>query len=360
VNEIAARGTATQGALSAEPEDASTIFYNPAGLTELSGTHVELDTVVLAPRVEYERPGLGTTENVSPIPGAAAFIASDAYAPVWIGLGVYAPFARAAEFERNPATSNLRHRTGLVRTDVVPAFAFRPHRNVSVGVGIVASNIRFQSEILGLKESARGYGFTANAGVLIDAPGRVRIGLTYRGAMSARLDGRGSFGGERGDFHAKLRFPATLGASVAWSPTPRWTLGVAYDRERWSYVESFRRDYDNPTLAAVGTTRFDPDDSGTLRFGVAYRPMDGHELRAGIARIGTAFPAENTTASAPDADVQSFGLGYARTWERARMSISYEYLRTEERTTQNMFFPGRYEIRANVVQLGFSYRFDTD
>jgi long-chain fatty acid transport protein len=360
VNEVSARGTAAQGALSARPDDASTIYFNPAGLTALSGTQVEINPTVLLPAVDYERPGVGSSENTRTIAGVSMFVATDAVDSVSLGLGIYAPFARSARFDRNVATLSQSHLSGLVRTDVVPTFAFRPTKRVSVGLGIVASQVQFRSDVLGLKESGRGYGFTANAGVLVDAPGGLTVGLTYRGAMSARVEGRGSFGGQRGDFHAKLRFPATVSVGVVWDATPQLTLGVAYDRELWSYVDRFRRDYDDPTLAAVGTTTFDARDASTIRLGLAYRPSEGHELRLGVSRIGSAFPARNTTPVSPDFDVVGAAVGYTRRFERFSVSITYEYLRSEERKTPTTFFPGRYEARANVLQLGFAYRFETD
>ena len=360
VNEISASGSGVQGAFTASPQDASTIFYNPAGLTELEGIQIEVNPLLAAPHIEYERPGLGSADNDRRANGASLFFSTDSVDGVTLGVGLYAPFARDAKFDNNAALLGLSHRSTIVRTDLAPTVAFRPLPNVSVGLSAVASHVNLYTNVLGLEESARGYGFTANAGVMVEAPGHVRLGMTYRGAMAAHVEGHGTFAGQRDDFNAKLRFPAVLSTGVAWAPSEKLELAVAYDREFWSYFDSFRRNYSNPTLAAVGNNVFDPDDSDTFRMGAVYRPTPEHELRFGVSRVGSAFPSPVTLPSQIDTDYESIAVGYSRVYERAKLSVTYQHLRSEERTTQNPFFPGRYELRGNLLLFGFSYRWDSD
>ena len=360
INDLSARASSVQGAFTAVADDPSTIFYNPAGLTQLEGTQIEFDPYVLVPHIDYERSGLGSVENRGMIRSASLFLSTDFLEGASVGLGVYVPFGRATQFHKGPALLGLSHRASLVRADFVPTIAFRPLPNVSLGLGLVASHITLQTSLLGLEESARGYGFTANAGVLIEAPEHIKLGVTYRGAMASRLEGHGTFSGLRDDFHAKLRFPAIVSTGIAWEPNEHLQVAAAWDWEMWSYLENFRRDYTNPTLRAVGTNVLDGDDAGTLRLGVIYKPTPEHELRLGYSRSPSAFPASNTAPAQPDLDTQWFSLGYSRTLDKLTLSVSYEFVASQGRTTQSAFFPGRYELRADVLQFGFSYHWDAD
>jgi hypothetical protein len=42
---------------SAEADDASTVFYNPAGLTRLSGSQLEVGALYIVPRAEFKNEG---------------------------------------------------------------------------------------------------------------------------------------------------------------------------------------------------------------------------------------------------------------------------------------------------------------
>lgn len=358
IDDQSPRASAMQGAFTAVADDPATIFYNPAGLTQLEGTQIDVNSSILSPDITYERPGLGSAANDGLINSASIFVTSDALEGASIGLGLYVPFGRATKFENSTALVGLSHRASLIRADVVPTVAFKLHPRVSVGLGVVASHVILHTKLLGLDESGRGYGFTANAGLLIDAPQHVKVGFTYRGAMSARLEGHGAFSGIRDDFHAKLRFPAILSSGIAWTPNERWQLAAAWDWEMWSYLQTFRRDYTNPTLRAVGTNTFQGRDVGTLRFGLTYRPTADHELRFGYSRSPSAFPARNTAPAQPDLDTQWFSIGYARNLDKMTLSMSYQFVHSQDQTTQSPFFPGRYQLRANILQFGFSYRFD--
>ena len=360
INEVSARASGMQGAFTAIADDPSAIFYNPAGITQLEGTQIAFNPSIVVPNIEYERPGLGSVEDQGSIPGFSLFATSDVLGSATLGLGLYVPFGRATKFDNNATLLGLSHRASLIRTDLTPTIAFRPHPNVSVGLGLVASHVSLYTNILGLEESARGYGFTANAGVLIEGPEHLSFGLSYRGAMASRLEGHGTFAGQRDDFHAKLRFPAIMSAGLAWEPNEKLLLSATWDWEMWSYVEDFRRDYTNATLGAVGTNNFDADDVGTLRIGAVYRPKPEHEIRLGFSRSPSAFPARNTAPAQPDLDLQFFSVGYSRILDKLTLSLSYQFVQSKERTTQSPFFPGRYEIRADILQVGFSYRWDAD
>ena len=61
INEHGAAATARGGAVFATISDPSAVFYNPAGLTRNSGTHLSLGVTGILPSAFYEAPGLPST-----------------------------------------------------------------------------------------------------------------------------------------------------------------------------------------------------------------------------------------------------------------------------------------------------------
>src|SRR5687768_10357142 len=56
-----ARSLGKGNAVVADPEEASTVAFNPAGLTELDGTQIESSVIMIAPITSYE--GASGTSN---------------------------------------------------------------------------------------------------------------------------------------------------------------------------------------------------------------------------------------------------------------------------------------------------------
>ena len=358
--EISARGAAAQGSLAAAPDDAATVFYNPAGLTELRGSRVELNPLFTAAELEYDHPTASGVESNGRVLGSTLFASTDAVDGIALGIGIYAPFAREVRLPASPATLGARHSTSVLRLDVAPAAAVRIGRRASIGLAVVASQVSLRSEAVGLEESSRGMGFTANVGVLVAVTQQLRVGLTYRGPLSARIEGRSSFAGARSGYHARLRFPATAALALAWSPTPRLTIGVALEQERWSYLRRIRRHYDDPAFPLGQTTRFDGEDALTVRIGAAIRLGENDELRFGYAHAETTFPAGNTTPALADPELHGFSVGYTRRVGRLSLTLMIEHVRGERRTTPNATYPGAYSARGNAVQAGIAYSWPSD
>ena len=115
-NSVANMGNAYAGA-AASAEDASTIWFNPAGMTELEdGTHVSAGVHIVKPTAEFTNSGSTRTLKIAPIttPIAGANSISDktAYIPnfyavkpindkVKVGVGVNAPYGLETSYDGN-------------------------------------------------------------------------------------------------------------------------------------------------------------------------------------------------------------------------------------------------------------------
>jgi long-subunit fatty acid transport protein len=97
-----ARALAMGGAFTAVADDASAVYYNPAGIIQAPRTELMAGVAAGAPDVEYHARGAvqrNTRNRLAPWLFATRRLTDRLAA----GVGVYSPFARDAAFDADPA-----------------------------------------------------------------------------------------------------------------------------------------------------------------------------------------------------------------------------------------------------------------
>ncbi len=222
----------TANASSAEASDASTLFYNPAGISKLEGTNISVNANIIAPSVKYDNAEASYfTRPPEPIQGkTSGKITEDVvFAPhmyathqvndkVTVGLGVYVPFASGTEYQEDSVLRYNVNKTKLTSIDINPTVAFKINDNHSVAVGLTAQ--RSEAELrqyanfsplvsavmskkmgkpISIPNGAKdGYadvkgddwGFGYTLGYLWDVNDNVRVGASYRSKIEHKLEGK--------------------------------------------------------------------------------------------------------------------------------------------------------------------------
>ena len=126
---VNAQGTANSSG--AEAADASTIFYNPAGLSKLDSSQVSVNANIVLPSIRYEadsaqyyqggdvsgsKSGKITKTTVVPHLYGAYKVNDD----VTLGLGVYVPFGSVTEYEKDSVLRHNINKLGLTSIDIEP------------------------------------------------------------------------------------------------------------------------------------------------------------------------------------------------------------------------------------------------
>ncbi len=140
---------------SAVAEDASTIFFNPAGMTRLQGPEATAGVHLLVPRADLENRGSsssvrtpagaptrpisgsdgGNPYDPTPVPNAYfAYPLMDR--DLWVGLGVSAPFGLANKYDADWFGRYDSIETDLLTIDIAPSVAYKVLDWVSIGGGI--------------------------------------------------------------------------------------------------------------------------------------------------------------------------------------------------------------------------------
>ncbi len=173
---VSAQSTANASA--AEAADASTIFYNAAGMTKLEGTNFSGAMNLVMPSVKYSNasatyPTAAVSAYNSTVKGSNSGTITDdliavphLYAThklndkVAVGVGVYVPFASSTEYARDSVLRYNLNSTSLKTIDINPSIAFKLDEQHSVAVGVIAQHAEAS-----LRQYANfGYALTSAAG----------------------------------------------------------------------------------------------------------------------------------------------------------------------------------------------------
>lgn len=293
-------GTAYAGS-AAVADNASTVFYNPAGMTQLRDREISVGVSAVTPSFKFSDRGSdgvaagegGDGGGTSFIPNAylSAALTKDLY----VGLGISSPFGLKTEYD-NPWTGGAQAQKFEIRTvNVNPSLAWRVNDKVSLGFGLNWQ--KFDAEYhrlastaanspllrLNLDDSAWGW----NAGALFTLSPSTRLGLSYRSAI--KFETTGDINGGAGA-KADLKLPDTFTISVAQKLSDRWEMLGDLSRTGWSSIskvdivsadpQTLDTDFRNTWRVALGANYL-MNDAWKLKFGVAYdqTPVKGAETR---------------------------------------------------------------------------------
>ncbi len=122
----------------ASAEDASTVFFNPAGMSRLSGNQVVVAAHAITPSAKFtDSSGVasgGDAGGTAIVPNA--YFTMEAKPGLKFGLGVNAPFGLQTEYDSNWAGRNQAIKSKIETINVNPSVAYQVNDALSVGGGV--------------------------------------------------------------------------------------------------------------------------------------------------------------------------------------------------------------------------------
>lgn len=237
----------TANAAAAEAADATTIFYNPAGLAKLDTHQITGAINLVAPTIKYSDAQAQHFGSGTPVKGSnsgkitdSIVVAPHVYGAyklndrVTLGLGVYVPFGSSTEYDHDSVLRYNMNQLGLTTIAVEPVVAFKANEQHSFGIGIIAQHSEAKlrkyadwGAAFRQPGAADGYakvkgddwGFGYHLGWLFDVNDRFRLGVNYRSKVEHNLKGTAEWKGGNAAVDAVLNGPA--------SPRNPRTLGYA-------------------------------------------------------------------------------------------------------------------------------------
>ena len=362
-------------------EDASTVWYNPAGMTALPGTtNFAISTQILKPSFKFQNTGStlppGTGEggdggDWTYIPqGFVTHKLSDKWS---IGAALNTPFGLKTQYDagwRGQAialTSELK----TFNFNVSGAYKLNDMWSIGAGVNFLKVELKFNSQIaIGFVEpnlSDNGVGY--NVGVLFQPTQNTRVGAHYRSAINLQATGTlvaPALIGGTGAATAGLSTPDTFSLSALHAITPQWDIMGDVTWTGWSHLERLTvvRTSGVATGTAPVSLTFNWSDSWRTSLGVNYKPNATWKFRGGVAYDKTPTNDTDRTARLPDQDRTWLALGaQMRVSKAGTVDVGYAHEFIKDASVNNVApvtglrLIGTFKNQVDILSIQYSHSF---
>jgi long-chain fatty acid transport protein len=381
-NSPAGLGNAFAGG-AAVAEDASTVWYNPAGMSRLPGRQTAVGAHVILYSAEFSKTSatLSSTLGGGAISGGnggelgrTGFVPNAYYTQqiddrLSLGLGVNAPFGLVTDYDDGWVGRYHADRSQVKTINVNPSASYRVNDRLSLGAGFniqrikaVLTNALDYGSICAVVPGVQGceapgaldgnarveadntaFGF--NLGLLWQAGADTRLGLAYRSKIAHKLQGSSTLtapspaaaataaaiGISSSAVQAYVTLPETISVSAFHQLNNEWAIMGDVTRTRWSRFPELRIDFlDNAQSDSVVT--FALEDVNRYSIGATYSPGGNWSYRMGVAFDDSPTPsAEFRSARLPDDDRTWLALGASHRYsETMSVDLSFVHIRVDD------------------------------
>ena len=394
----------------ASAEDASTIYYNPAGMSRLKGKQVAVALHAIRPSAKFA-PGataagalLQPAGNNGGDPGSWGFVPNGYFSmeidpSMQFGVGVNVPFGLQTSYDPAWIGRFQAIKSKIQTLNINPALSYRVSDTLTLGAGlnyqmidgVLTSAVNYSAAAFSVggvgalaaiggpgvegvstikgNDAAWGYNF----GMLIDATPQTRIGLAYRSAIDYTLNGTVTFSNRPallagaipdGAVNLNVKMPDTFSASVFHELSDKWDVMADATWTGWSVFKQLK--IDRASGANLITVQENWKD--TLRFSVGanHHYNEQWTTRMGLAYDQTPVSDAFRTARIPDQNRiwLSFGGQYKQGKDSA-IDVAYTHLFIKDATiADNQAAAGRGNlagtygsIATNILSVQYTYGF---
>jgi len=322
-------------------ENASTIFFNPAGMTQLKDREFSGGLAVIAPSFKFTDKGSsvgllagtgngGDAGHTGYVPNA--YMSWALSKDLYVGAGFSAPFGLKTEYS-SPWVGAAQAISFDIKTyNFNPSVAYRVNSAVSVGAGLnwqrIDAEYKRSASVAPLPGGAGGSASTVtatltgtawgwNAGGLFTVSPATKLGVSYRSNISYDTTGDINVTGPSAAVNAagtspakaSLKLPDSLIFSGTHQVSDKWQLLGDVSFTGWSSIPKL--DLVRTTTGAIAQT-IDSDFRDTWRIaaGATYKYSPTVNIKMGLAFDQSPVKGEATRlVSLPDADRTQVSVG---------------------------------------------------
>lgn len=389
--EQGAQGIGNAGAGSAvAAENASTVYYNPAGMTQLPQYAVSVGLSAVYTTFKFSdggsTTGAFTTAGDGGNGGGWGFI-PNMYGTmaltkdIYIGLGIGAPYGLKVQYNEPWIGSAQSNMFDIKTLNINPSIAWRATDWMSLGLGAnyqridatyernlltavpgianpVANAAAAQASGLNMTLSDDAWGW--NVGAIFTLAPQTKLGIAYRSKIKYKTDGDVAAyspspllaAAASSNVKASIDLPDTFALSISQGIGENWELLGDISWTGWSSIPQV--DIMRSSGAATGTTaqvlETHFDDAWRFAVGANYKLSDSIKLRFGLAYDQTPVPnAQYRLTSLPDNDRIWFATGAQ--WKPAKdtavdFGLAYIYMQDPD-IDRNELAQGRGYVKGS-------------
>ena len=362
-------GNAYSGA-AAVAEDASTIYFNPAGMTRLKGRQVVGALSVVSPKMEFTTAtgvrsgGDGGETGVIPAAYLSWELTPD---KLWLGVSLNSPFGLSTKWDPGWVGRYHAIESTVQALTINPSIAWKLSDAVSLGAGVsfqrmdaTFSNAVSPTAVGTIEGDSWDFGW--NVGLTWQATPATRFGAAYRSKISHTVEGDLTFSAPLPAVKVKsdVKLPDSFSLAVAHDLDSRWQILADWTWTGWDSIQALTIVTD-PAGAPVSSTALKFKDSWRAGVGVNYRYDDKWTLRGGVALDNSPVQDAFRTPRLPDNDRvwSSLGAQYRYSRELA-FDVGFAYLWISD-ASSNLSTPtplvGTYKSSTWIASAQVRYNF---
>jgi len=339
-------------------EDASTVFFNPAGMTYLPGRQFVISANAVKPEAKFSNNGSINGSALNPLGNSnggdagdwaivpATYLSVQLTPALSLGLGINAPFGLKTEYDSNWTGRFHAIKSEVKTININPSIAYKVNDQLSLGAGfsyqkvdaeftsavaystIVAAGSSNAILIPGLEGASKieaddtGWGY--NLGAIFQVSPTTRIGAAYRSKIKYNLSGDATFSRPvsanatanaimagalpNGPVKIDIELPDVATISAYQKLSDQWEMMGDVSWTGWAKIPRlsiFRTDG-----SLLSNTEENWRNTVRVAFGGAYKYSDALKLRMGVAYDQTPVRnAEYRTPRLPDSDRYWLSVG---------------------------------------------------
>jgi long-chain fatty acid transport protein len=381
------RGVAMAGSVVGFIDDASAIYYNPAGIAQGQGIDVELGITVIVPIFSNTAAnGVQTNADSNLITPPFFYATYGISDEITVGIGVFTPYGLSLSYPAGWPGRFLVYSVDDKEFDINPtvAFHFGPVR-FGGGFQAVYSSVELKRDINLLTSNpnvysppapnadlgASAWGFGGNAGIQVDIIEKVlQIGATYRSRVTFNYNGNVHFSNipppYQGLLHdqpgsTNITTPDSVALGVAFRPLSCLTLDADVAWFGWQVFQSIALTYpQTPALNSVELKSW--HHSWQAKIGAEWVIDEHWVVRAGLMYDETPSPTSTLQPDVPDSSRLNFAGGFG--WRAGAFHVDlgaqwiYFFPTTSGITSTSLplYNPASYNANALVGTLSFEIK----
>ena len=382
LNSVGARALGMGGAFVGLANDATALYWNPAGLAGQESSVLVFGTFMM-PSATYKMDlaGIDATTNSKTYISPNAFFNYN-MGKLAIGVGIYVPAGMGAEWDATdfgmPAGYDFLSEIGVINFS--PGVAYQVSDQFSVGVALNVYYAMFDmaqpvptsaTTAEQFEEESTGLGFGATIGLKYKINEMFTLGATYRTKTTVTMNGTATNPAfafynapTESDFDRDVAWPTWIAGGIAIRPSDKLTIAIDGQYSMWSENEELVAVYEDASWDAImsggGDDTFELkwEDALQVRLGLEYLVSKSLVLRGGYYYDPAPAPDETLNVLFPSSTNHAATGGLSYKFGQMCVTGAAEYLFGAERDIEmspENAMPGIHQMDIFAFSVGFTY-----
>ena len=387
--EFSGRSTAMGGAVMANKAEAASLATNPALITELEGTQIQLGATIVTAHAETTVQNPLTHKMQSSTLEHDTWLLPNLYIThkwsddISFGLGAFSRYGLGGTYKNHEtwAGSYLAYKVKLETFSFTPTIAVKANEQLSLAMGLEAMTIDFTQNSNGFSPAGSSYeihgtgvSWGGNFSFIYrpEWAEKWALGGLYRSKVKQNLDGyiHTSTGQKliapgniyNADATGAINLPDSLSFGLSYQATEKWVLEAGLVGTFWSAYDQVVIEYNDTESTPTIHNKKLYKDTYRLNFGTEYMLTKNWAVRAGYVydKSPINHSAMDTLVPVDDRHLGSIGFGYQNdTWS---VDFAYTHLfgRSLEGTASSQFYNTKMKYsngRSDMYALTVGYKF---